>query len=451
MTPGDDLDDWLHGLDEDDLRQLVLAGAGRSPEFADWLETVRVAASDDPGDLLRLVNDNLTPSYRFYDYRQANDYADDAYDTVQLLAARAESATPQLIPVIERALTLATRAILKSDDSSGRQGDLAYTLLAAHATAVRTSQPPLTQAEQTKLVAWIVKFRYGGQQDFFDPDIVAYAPGLSAKSIAKYREAIAGIDLGPYGRYPLTRLAVLDKDRDAIVAAHGGEPTNALLAAAIVWDLEEAGLHDDAVAYAHIGIAMDGRGWDRKLITFLVDDALDRGASDEAVTLRREWFRRHPSTASFDDLRTTASNVGQWAAEQDAAEALLAERHPDSYVQHLLKTGRGDAAWAFATTNRERLADASTWLNLCADRARTRPADTLPLYRQIVTDTLTVTDVRNYKSAARILVTMRGAADAAGPEHRAAFDAFLLQTAEDNRRRPRCLDEFARAKLIGRR
>ena len=57
-------------------------------------------------------------------------------------------------------------------------------------------------------------------------------------------------------------LAVLDRDRDAIVAAHGGEPGTAMLAARIVGDLEEATLHDDAVAYAQLGVAMDGRGWD---------------------------------------------------------------------------------------------------------------------------------------------------------------------------------------------
>lgn len=35
-------------------------------------------------------------------------------------------------------------------------------------------------------------------------------------------------------------------------------------------DLEEAGLHTDAVADAHIGIALDERGWDQKLVTFVV-------------------------------------------------------------------------------------------------------------------------------------------------------------------------------------
>ncbi len=132
----------------------------------------------------------------------------------------------------------------------------------ALAQAARSATPPLTQAEQTKLITWIVKYRYGGQQVFFDPDIVAYAPALSPKSIAQYRDAIA---------------------------ANGGEPDNAMLAARLVSDLEEAGLHEDAVAYARLGVSMDGRGWDRTLITFLVEDAFARGAHAEGRPGRSRW------------------------------------------------------------------------------------------------------------------------------------------------------------------
>jgi len=446
------LGDWLDSLDADELLDLVVLAMERIPGLADWLDTQRVADDPDPAELVALVNRDLTPTRRFYEYRQANDYARDAYDTVELLCGiAAESATPDLLPVIERALTLTTRAILKSDDSSGMQGDLVRALLDAHAEAARSAEPALTQAEQTRLVTWIVKYRYGGQQDFFDPDVVAYAPALSTKSIQRYREAIAAIDLGEYGSYPLTRLAVLDADRGAIVAANGGEPTNSALAERIVRDLEEAGLHDDAVAYARIGLAMDARGWDRKLITFLVDDAFARSAGDEAVGLRRDWFTRHPSSTSFADLRETAAKVGRWDAERPAAEERLASRDPEAFITYLLGDGRGDAAWDFAREHRAQVTRTDVWLNLCADRAQTQPADTLPIYRALIADTLIVTDVRNYKAAARMLKTMRGVAAAAGPAHVAEFDSFLAQTVEQNRRRPRCLDEFAKAKLIARR
>lgn len=443
---------WLDSLDADQLLDLVVLATERIPGFSEWLDGQRVADDPDPIELLALVNRGLAPTRRFYDYRQANDYAHDAYDTVELLRhIAAERSTPALLPIIERAITLTTRAILKSDDSSGLQGDLVRSLLDAHAEAARTASPKLTQAEQTRLITWIVKYRYGGQQDFFDPDIVAYAPALSPKSVERYRDAITAIDLGEYGRYPLTRLAVLDADRDAIVAAHGGEPRNEMLAASLVADLEEAGLHDDAVAYARIGIAMGGRGWDRKLITFLVDDAIARGAADEAVELRRDWFARHPSSTSYSALRETADQLGRWDAERDAAEDRLAAHDPESFVTYLIDEGRGEQAWDFARVQRSSIRRADVWLKLCADRAKAQPADTLPIYRLLISDTLIVTDVRNYKAAARMLKTMRDVAAVAGPEHTAEFETFLAQTVEQNRRRTRCIEEFAKAKLIPRR
>ena len=353
--------------------------------------------------------------------------------------------------MIERAITLVTRAILKSDDSSGAQGDLVHTLLDAHATATTTATPPLTQPEQSRLVAWIVKYRYGGTQDFFDPDIVAYAPALSQKSIEKYRQAIAGIDLDPYGSYPLTRLAVLDQDRDAIIAANGGEPHNAMIAARVVSDLEEAGLHQDAIAYAHTGIAMDARGWDPKLVSFVVDDALTRGDAQQAVTLRRDWFERFPTSRSFTMLRDTAEQTGLWPAAREAAEQRLAERDAPGFASYLLDEGRDNQAWEFATLNSDLIDSAALWLNLCERRAQTHPLDTLQIYRRIITDTLTVTDKRNYRSAATMLKTMRTVATSAGHDAVTAFDTFLAETIDRNRRRPTCIDAFTRAGLIPRR
>lgn len=64
--------------------------------------------------------------------------------------------------------------------------------------------------------------------------------------VERYRAGIAEQYLGRYGRYPLERLAVLDRDPVAIVAAHGRESLNARLAERIVEDLLEAGLDEEA-------------------------------------------------------------------------------------------------------------------------------------------------------------------------------------------------------------
>ncbi|PFG30754.1 hypothetical protein [Paramicrobacterium agarici] len=440
------LDDWLELLDEDDVRALLRQASNHVPQVRDWLEIQRAASSDSPNELLGMINETLKPGRRFYDYWQANRYAEEGADVVDLLETKAQAGSPDLVPVIERAITLATRAILKSDDSSGLQGDQIRTLLDAHATAVRTATPPLTQAQQSKLVKWIVKYRYGGTQDFFDPDIVAYAPGLSEKSISAYRAAIADADLGPYSTYPLERLAVLDRDRDAILAAHGGEPSNPMVAERLVDDFVEAELWDDALHYARIGVELDSRGWNQKLVNLLVERADAQGDQDEALRLRRSWFTRFPGGASFASLRATAECWGAWQQERVAAEEMLAARSPHAYVRYLLDEGRSDDAWTFAMQNREALVDAGLWQRLCTERARTRPADTLPIYRQIVLDTLEVTDKRNYRAAAKTLTTMRKVAHSAGAAD--DFAEFLARVIDENRRRPTCIAAFKRAGLI---
>lgn len=128
----------------------------RVPGVGDWLDVRRASRSEDPAEFLAIVDQVMTPRRRFYDYGQANEYAYNGHDTVELLAHRATHATPGLIPVIEHAITLVTRAILKSDVSSGAQGDMMHALLRAHAASVRSSAPPLTLSEQTRLVNWIV-------------------------------------------------------------------------------------------------------------------------------------------------------------------------------------------------------------------------------------------------------------------------------------------------------
>lgn len=451
MTSADEptpLIQWLDSLNAHELRELLYSSASRIPEFHDWLEGHRAADAEDPAELLAIVNRKLATRRPFLDYWQANEHADDCAETVALLASHSDRATPMLIPVIERAITLMTRVILKSDDSSGLQGSLIRDLLDAQAAATRTATPPLSQKEQTRLIKWIVKYRYDGKQDFFDPDIVAYAPGLTEKSIEQYRQAIMGMELGPYGRYPLTRLAVLDRDLDAILATNGGEPKNSLLALSLVNDLEEAGLHVAAVKYARVGIELEHRGWDMTLVAFLVKDELAQGNKEQAVDLLRDWFFRFPSGFAFESLFKTSELVGVWAREQKAAEEHLGEHHPASLVLHLMETGRADEAWGFALFRVDPAQHDWVLLKLCEHRVREHPADTLPIYRKIIAETLRTAGRQNYRTAANVLKKMRKAAESSGPVAEAEFTVFLAELVEQNRRRPLCIQAFKRAKLI---
>lgn len=90
-----------------------------------------------------------------------------------------------------------------------------------------------------KLVDWMVKFQFDGDVDYFEIDPVAFAPALGRSGMATYRARLADIEasLGPRpsGHHGWTsrhshewftidwnarRLAVLDRDIDAIIRTH---------------------------------------------------------------------------------------------------------------------------------------------------------------------------------------------------------------------------------------
>lgn len=394
--------------------------------------------------LKALVNDVLAPHRSFYRYSQANEYAQEADDAVDLLVETATtSPSVGLLRIIERALALMVRTILRSDDSSGLQGDQIRTVLEAHATAARGVADELAAKDRRRLADWLVKFRYGGTQDFFDPDIVAYAPALKDDGVARYRAALADIDLGEYGRYPLQRLAVLDADAGAIVAAHGGEPTNALVAQRLVDDLVEAGLQNEALRYARLGLTLPAAERAMPLVDLLVTDAIDRGDPDAALKLRRDHLMRYPDGTAFTALMRTAHDLGRADAERASAEALLREGNGRDFLGHLLRAGRDEEAWSHAVEHPD---DAAyQWTTLLERRAQTHPGETLPYHREVVTSILEVTGRQSYHAAAKQLLAMRAAAKAAGQPR--VFDQFLAQTREANKRRPTFAEILARHRV----
>ena len=102
-----------------------------------------------------------------------------------------------------------------------------------------------------------------------------------------------------------------------------------------------------------------------------------------------------------------------------------------------MNEGRDDEAWDFAVEHPDAARAASRWPELCARRANRHPAETLPAYRRLITETLEVTDKRNYMQAANLLIAMRRAAESAGEPD--GFEAFRAEIVEANRPRPTCI------------
>ena len=441
---------WLADLPRSELLDLLRCAVGQVDGLADVLAREHLAATQDVAVLREEIDHTFTPRRRFYEYREAGAYARDAEGLVQVIEGLAGPSSPDLLVSIERAITLTVRTILRSDDSSGYQGDQIRRLLDAHARAADALPGPLDRAGRRRLATWLHGFRFSGKQDFFEVDVDAYADTLGDVGVTHYRELVersadAGTDEFAV-RYARTRLAILDRDADAIVHAVGGDLTAQHQAIAVVEALDDAGLGRLAVQHATHGITLKRTHLHGVLVDRLVVDAVERGDLAEAVTLRRDHFRLDPGSLTFAALRSAAQDAGVWATEQAAAESRLAERAPQAHVTMLLGEDRDDEAWEFAMAHPQAASTAGAWERLCARRARTAPADTLPVYRELVTTTLRTTDRRAYVAAARLLDRMRSAAQAAGCF--AEFTAFLTETVEANRRRPTCMEAFRDQGLI---
>src|SRR3954451_11511747 len=151
---------------------------------------------------------------RFLDYGESAGWARAAQPIIAELEKAVEAAPSRaLVELLQRAVGHVVKVMMHADDSDGLIGDLARELLALHARACDTGA-----ADPVDLAAWMVRFGFD-EQDFFEVDPVRYASALGQAGLAAYRDAV---DVRRGGgsfaaRYARERLAVLDRDLDALV------------------------------------------------------------------------------------------------------------------------------------------------------------------------------------------------------------------------------------------
>ncbi len=291
---------WLAGLDADDLRGLLHEAVSEIPGVAELVSRAYIASTDDLTALRSEVEDTLKPRRRFYEYGQANRYASEAEPLLQLLADRAERPSAELLEVVERAVALTVRTILRSDDSSGAQGDQIHRLLDLHAEVATGIAGSLAPKQRRRLAQWLHRFAFSDQQDFFEVDVDRYADALRDDGVAGYRRLVdaSAHTAGEHAfsvRYARGRLAILDRDPDRIVSVIGEGLRTQYHVLRVVEALDEAGLPDLAVRYAERGLGLEHSPHAAALVQRLVDDATAHGDSERVLTLRRDAFGRDPS------------------------------------------------------------------------------------------------------------------------------------------------------------
>jgi hypothetical protein len=431
----------IAGLTDDELREVVSAAVDR---HGDVERQVRLIAGRGAGDLaqLRAEVDRGLRTRRFVGYRESAGWARAARPIVaELENAVDESPSRALIELLQQAVGHVVKAIMHADDSDGLIGDLARELLALHARACDAGV-----ADPVDLAAWMVRFQFD-DQDFFEVDPVRYASALREVGLAAYRDAVRGRrDRDSFAvRYARERLAILDRDVDAVVRLLGGDLTTPYQFIRVAEAMRELGLDDEALAWAKRGIAQTS-GWQ---VSQLYDLACGghnaREEPLEVVALRRAQHERMPSSSTYRALRTVAEALDAWSLEQDAARATLQRADPRGFVDALLGDGELELAWSAAVAAPQDALGSDLWLRLAESSERHRPADALAVYQRIADEVLERADRRAYRSAARILQRARAAAQAAGELD--AFGEYLTRLREQYQRRPTLITILDNANL----
>lgn len=385
----------------------------------------------------------------------ANAHGNQMHEAIDIL----ESALPTTDPVVthsvmHRALASAITIIARADDSSGIIGDACRRLLALHPTSAAAAK-----VSPSKLVDWMMTFQFEGTVDYFELDPVAYAPALGKTGLEIYRERLDAVrtNLGPEPpqsprfsvpdrreRWVLEwndrRLAVLDRDIDAIIRTHARDRKVAAWLDDTAAAMEEIGEVDLAIDWARQ--AVDVGPWHQSLEA--ADRwcrLLDEHRPSEVLAARLLVFQRWPSASTAAGVYQAAGH--RWPEYRDDVLTALAASPRDSVMFAMLTLKDPEFAWNLAHSLA--LEDDHTWAELVKTYERIDPLAVLPVHQRLVEHELVQAGAPHYRRAARRLATMRRLAR--GSEQATDVDDLIADLRQTHRRRPRLQQEFDRAGL----
>lgn len=385
----------------------------------------------------------------------ANAHGSQMRAAIDMLDAAIATADPaELHAVVHAALASGVKVIARADDSSGIIGDACDRLLTLHPqTAAAARVAP------SKLVDWMIKFQFDGDVDYFELDPVAYAPALGEVGMRAYRKRLDSVraTLGPepaeldrgsvpdrHERWVLDwndrRLAVFDRDIDAIVRTHARDRRVAAWLDDTAHALAEIGEFDLAIDWARQATELGPWHQSLKAADFWCD-LLTRHHPDQLLAARAELFRRWPSSTTATHLHRAAGSL--WPNYHDEVLAMLAAR-PDEAVLFALGA-LTDPRLAWELAHDLGLDDDRACGELATAYERIDPLAVLPIHQRLVERDLVTADAHHYRLAARRLARMRKLA--AGSDRATDVDALIADLRETHRRRPRLQQEFNRAGL----
>lgn len=423
----------------------LVVDLAQDPDVAQRVAVAIDGLTGGTAALARAVDDVLRSGRRL-DYRAVLDFATQARPVVDALQrAAAGPAARDVVPIVERAIGHVVKVLAAGDDSAGAAGDVAQALLTAHAVAATTGQ-----RDPIELVRWLVRFTFE-TQDFFVPDVRDYASALGERGVAAYRAEVArraAADPEAFApQHAQQRLALLDRDAEAVVRLFGGDLQGVHRYVAVATALREIGRDDEALLWARKGMALPATWQSRGLFDVAAAVLAERSDLDATVALRQEGLSALPDTMSLAALRDAATASGQWGSLREPSLRVLADRAPEQHLLALLTDDDVDTAWLALHQQPAAAVSEQTAQRVAARRGQTHPQDAIPYLRRAVEQTLTAADRRAYRAAVRVLLDLRTLHARAGTP--ADFVAYVDALAHEHRRRPSLLDELRKQRLLG--
>ncbi len=290
----------------------------------------------------------------------ANEHGCQMLEAVAILEEASDSEDPAVVfAVTQKAIASALKVIMRADDSSGIIGDACRALLELHPKFAAAATPPVA-----KLVDWIMTFQFDNDCDYFTLDPVAYAPALGEKGMAAYRGKLADLEarLGPRPSaedrwtgahshdwftldWNAQRLAVLDRDVDAIIRTHARDRKVAAWLQDTAEALAEIGEFDLAIDWAKQALNV-GPGHQSLKAAEYWCTLLAGHRPGELLAAHLEVFRRWPSSSTAAHLYRDAGEA--WPQHRDEVMDRLAVSPRDAVLFALLSLQGVPFAWELA-------------------------------------------------------------------------------------------------------
>jgi hypothetical protein len=404
---------------------------------------------------VRQLIDGLRRDRRTHPYQGRREYSQLAREVVTACEALIESEPASVPALAQRAVDLVARALMYLDDSSGIVGDDLHALMVVHARACAVTPP-----DPKRLATWLEKLRLDGP-GWPDFELRDYASALGEKGraelarIVENRAKTTEPDL--LGRTPIgirvlrEQLAEISGDIDHYIAVLAEDLSTASSYLKIVDALRNVGRAAEAERWARRGLGIGNPIDQSKLRDTYVNLLLERGATNEASTMRWTLFDQHPTQTHYHDLRRTAERTGDWPALRDKAIQRLrdATTGQPAFADHLigvfLDEGELDDAWQTAVDHADCLPE-SRWNQLIDLRQPTHPRDVIEPWQQLIQRRLDAsTDKYRYSKVIKMLRQLRDAYQTTGDAP--GFGTYLDRLRDHHKRKTSFIAKLDRANL----